>query len=356
MKTKRPTPRRLPSGNWTCRVVVDGERISVTDEDKDICQAKAIALQAGIIKQSKKETPVTLDQAIQDYLRSKSEVLSPSTIVGYDAVRKERFKGIMQRNVYSLTKKDIQIAVNQECKYVSPKTVKNAYGVVSPVLKSYGIDVSGVKLPQTVKKNRNYVQMDEIEKLIDVIRGDPCEIQILMALWLGMRRSEIMGLHWDCIDYEHKWLVIKRTLVLNQNNEYVLKDGAKNKSSQRKVNCPDYILDKLREKQGDKVDGPCFTNHPNTILKRIHMACEAAGITDTTTHGLRHTNAAVMRSLGISDAHAMERGGWNDDRTYKATYSYVFESTAEKEDNIVNEFFSQLAQNEKMATKMATKK
>lgn len=339
MKTKRPSPRKLPSGSWQCRVMVNGERISVTDEDKNICQAKAMAIQAGLIEKEDKKKPVTLNEAIQKYIQSKSEVLSPSTIVGYEAVRRERFKGIMQCDIHKLTKQDIQIAVNQECRFVSPKTIKNAYGLVRPVLKEYGVDVFGVKLPQIVKKQKGYVQSDEIEKLIDVVRGDPCEIQILLALWLGMRRSEIMGLHWDCIDYKHKWLVIKRVLVLNKDNEYVLKEGAKNRESQRKVDCPDYILDKLKEKQGDRTTGPCFTNHPNTILKRVHRACKLAGITDTTVHGLRHTNAAVMRQLGVSDAHAMERGGWTEERTYKATYSYVFESTSEREDKMVNDFF-----------------
>lgn len=344
MKTKRPTPHKLPSGRWNVQVRVGDKRISVTDDDRNICQARAIAIQAGLIENNARKDRITLHDAITDYIETKSKVLSPSTIVGYEAVQRERFAGLMQKNVYSITKKDVQIAVNQECRFVSPKTVRNAYGVVRPVLKNYGIDVSGVNLPQIIKKNSGYVQAEEISKLMGIIHEDPCEIQILLALWLGMRRSEIMGLHWDCVDYKHKWIIIRRTLVLGKDKKWVLKDGAKNRSSQRKIKCPDYILEKLKEKQGSKVDGPCFSNHPNTILKRIHRACKLAGITDTTVHGLRHTNAAVMRSLGISDAHAMERGGWNHDQTYKATYSYVFESTATSEDKTIDDFFQSKVQ------------
>lgn len=343
MKKKRPNPRKLPSGNWNCVVMVNGVRHSVTEDDPAVCQAKAMAIQAGLMEKEEKKKPITLDEAISEYIKTKSKVLSPSTITGYEAVRRERFKGLMQRNVYSITKNDVQIAVNDECALVSPKTVKNAYGVIRPALSSFGVDVSGVKLPQVVKRDRGYVQSDEIGRLIGEIRGDPCEIQILLALWLGMRRSEIMGLHWDCVDYEHGWLVIRRSLVLDKDNNYILRDGAKNRTSQRKVKCPEYILQKLKEKQGDRTSGPCFTNHPTRILKRLHLACKRTGITDSTVHGLRHTNAAVMRSLGISDAHAMERGGWSDEHTYKMTYSYVFESTSEREDRIVDDFFSERA-------------
>ena len=354
MKKKRPTPRKLPSGNWNCVVMVDGVRHSITHRDKEICQAKAMAVQSGLMQKEEKKSKITLEKAIDSYLQIKSQVLSPSTIVGYEAVKNERFKGLMQRDIYSITKKDLQFAVNQECtiksertgRFLSPKTVMNAFGLIRPVLKSYGIDASDIILPQTIKKDRGYVQADEIAKLIDVIRGDLCEVQILMALWLGMRRSEIMGLHWDCVDYKHKWLVIKRTLVLNKDKEWVLKDGAKNRSSQRKVKCPDYILDKLKEKQNGRTEGPCFTNHPNTILKRLQRACELAGVTDTTVHGLRHTNAAVMRSIGISDAHAMERGGWLQENTYKNTYSYVFESNSEREDDLIDGYFESKITNE----------
>ena len=54
MKTKRPAPRKLPSGSWNCVVTVKGQRISVTDEDCGMCQARAMAIQAGVIEKQDK--------------------------------------------------------------------------------------------------------------------------------------------------------------------------------------------------------------------------------------------------------------------------------------------------------------
>lgn len=79
---------------------------------------------------------------------------------------------------------------------------------------------------------------------------------------------------------------------------------------------------------------------PETIRKHVHAACKRAGIVDTTVHGLRHTNAAVMKTLGIDDRHAMARGGWSCESTYRKTYSYVFESNAVEADNKINTFFA----------------
>ena len=53
-----------------------------------------------------------------------------------------------------------------------------------------------------------------------------------------------------------------------------------------------------------------------------------------------------MRSIGVSDAHAMERGGWRHDQTYKNTYSYVFESTSESEDQLIDGYFISKITNE----------
>ncbi len=339
MKKKRPTPKQLPSGTWRCQVMVDGRRISVTDEDQAVCQAKAMAIQAGVMEKEEKHKAISLEKAIDAYIASKDKTLSPSTIRGYEQMKRRRFKGLMQRDIHSLTKRDIQIAVNQESQHVAPKTVANAYGLIRPVLKEYGIDVFGVKLPQRVKPKKAYLQPEEIGELLEAARLDPYEPAILMAIWLGMRRSEICGLCWDCVDEQKKTITVRRTLVMDRDNKFILREGTKNTSSQRTVPCPEYIIDKLSAMRNGRTEGRIFRINPNTLLQHIHKVCAAAGITDTTTHGLRHTNAAVMRHLGISDAHAMERGGWSEENTYKKIYSYVFESAATVEDAKIDKFF-----------------
>lgn len=338
MKTKRPTVKKLPSGRWNCQVRVNGKRISVTDDDKTVCQARAMAIQAGVIEKQDKPKAITLESAIDDYISTKSNTLSPSTIRGYEFIKKKRFKGIMKRNIHSLTKKDVQIAVNQETRYVSPKTIANAYGLVRTVLRDYGIDVFGVKLPQRQPPEKSYIQPEEIPTLIQYAAEDKYEVAILLALWLGLRRSEICGLCWDCVDFKSKTITIRRTVLINKDGECVLEDKTKTSKSRRVLPCPDYIMDRLDSMP--KKNGRIFTIHPNTLVHHIHKVCSMAGITDTTTHGLRHTNAAVMRYLGVSDAHAMERGGWTEERTYKSIYSYVFESAAKKEDELIDGFFT----------------
>lgn len=335
-----PKAVKLPSGNWRVSVMVDRQRISITAPTKREAERQAAAIKSGakVEKRGEPET-LTLTKAIDEYIKSKGVVLSPSTVRGYRTTQKHRFPGLMARDVRGITKMDVQIAVNAEAKKVSAKTVANAYGLVRPVLKECGVNAFGVRLPQVQKPVKRYLQPKDIGKLAQAVQGDSCEVPILLAVWLGLRRSEIAGLCWDCVDLENNLLHIRRAVVPDEHNKWVQKDTAKNLSSQRTVDCPDYIMDRIRELPR-RSDGRLFSMHPDTIRKHVHRACAAAGITDTTVHGLRHTNAAVMKAAGIDDRYAMERGGWSCESTYRKTYSYVFDSDKADANKAINSYFT----------------
>ena len=339
-KLTNPTPVRLPSGSWRCQVMVKGKRVSVVDPDPAKAHAKALALKAGLIESEQKEKKITVNDAIEEYTKAGAGVLSPSTIRGYDCMRRHRFQGIMSRDVHSLTRLDIQAAVSEEAKTLSPKTVSNAWGLLRSVLKDYGVNITGIKLPQKIKKKREYLSAEEIAKLIDAAVGDSCELPIVMAVWLGLRRSEIAGLCWDCVDLEKSTVTVKRTMVLDKNNKWVLKEGAKNEGSQRTVKCPEYIMGKLRA-MCDGQEGLVFKTSPETVRKHVHAICKRAGIKDTTVHGLRHANAAVMIALGVVDKYAMARNGWTSDYTFKQIYGYVFPEGADETDVLINSYFEE---------------
>ena len=335
---KVPVAKKLPSGSWRCQVMVDGRRVSVTGRTEKEAIAEAMQIKAGMQEAKKREKRVTVDEAIQGYMDAGSNVLSPATLRGYDIMRRNRFQSLMKRDVRTLTRLDIQKAVNYEAGKVAPKTVINAWGLLRPVLKDYGMVFEGIKLPQKIKKKKTYLSMDESTRLSDAAVGDDCEIQIVMAVWLGLRRSEIMGLCWDCVDLERGTIEIRRAMVPDKENKWVIKEGAKNESSQRTLKCPAYIMDKLKEIYHGQT-GRVFQGSPETLRKHVHQVCKLAGIQDTTVHGLRHANAAVMVALNVVDKYAMARNGWTSDYTFKQVYAYVFPEGAEETDDLVNSFF-----------------
>ena len=313
---KVPKAKKLPSGSWNISIMVNGQRVSVTGPTKQDVERRAMALKIGAAAPSPSGR-ITLREAIDEYIDAKS-ILSPATLRGYATIKRHRFPALMDRAVCSITKADVQRAVNDEVKVVAPKTVANAYGLVRPVLKEHGVNVFGVRLPQAVKPIKQYLQPEDIGKLVKAVEGDTC---------------------WDCVDTDSSVIHVRRAVVPGLDNKMVLKEIPKNSQSQRAVDCPAYIMDKIR--QLPRGDGAVrlFALNPNTITRHVHRACKAAGIVDTTTHGLRHTNAAVMKTLGVDDRHAMARGGWSCESTYRKTYSYVFESKKTEADAEINGYF-----------------
>lgn len=336
---KVPAAKKLPSGAWRCQIMVGGKRHSVTAPTKREAERQAAAIKSGYLAIQEKPDALTLEKAIDGYIEIKSGVLSPSTIEGYRKIQRNNFKTLMQKNINSITQKILQAAVTSEAAIYSPKTVCNAYGLVRSVLKFYGIVVGDVKLPQQRKPDRRYLQNSEIPKLLEAIDGDKCEVPILLAIWLGLRKSEILGLCWDCVDLDRGTITIRRAYVYAGAREWVLKEDTKTTASQRTIQIPEYILERFRRLPAG--DGRVFDGYdPGLPRKHLQRACDRCGITMTTLHGLRHTFAAVMLSNGVSERVVMREGGWSSSRTMREIYDYIMDDETKRAHDIRDSAFT----------------
>lgn len=339
----KPKPTLLPSGSWRCQVIIDGKRKSVTADTPEAAHAQAVAMREGFLEDQARlsKDAITLGDAIEKYVEDRRPVLSPSTVRSYLETKKNRIKDLQAMRVMDITEDDIQRSISAATRAgKSPKTIKNDITLAVAVISRYkDISTKNIKYPPKVKKEHKFLEPKEIEKLIAGCEGDPAEVPILLALWLGLRRSEILGLCWDCIDFKNRRIAIKRALVRDDKGVYAIKEYTKNESSSRSVSCPDYILDKINGLPGDRTGRLFKTNDTSFIYDSLKEICEREGITFPGVHGLRHTNASVMLSLGIVDKHAMARGGWSTDYTMKNVYQHLFSEDRESADAAINEFF-----------------
>ncbi len=88
------TAKKLPSGNYRVRVHIgNGKYKSFTAEKKaDAEYAANLYLQT--YKDKKSPSKITVGEAIDQYIESKSNILSPSTIRGYKVMRQNYLKSI----------------------------------------------------------------------------------------------------------------------------------------------------------------------------------------------------------------------------------------------------------------------
>lgn len=336
---KIPQARELPSGSWFIRVQVDGKTVSITKPTEAECVAEASALKARV-KEAGKHSGKTLTKAIDAYISDRENVLSPSTIRGYRAIQRLRFQSAMSRRIDGITSAQWQKLVNLEARQCSAKTLKNAWGFISSVI----FDATGrkitVRLPQVVANDLPYLTAEQIPTFLNAIKGNYCEIAILLGL-SSLRRSEIMAVRWEDIDLEKGCIYVHGSAVIDENGDLIQRKENKNTSSRRTV---PFLIPQLRDavEAAEKNTEFVVTCNPNTIWSCTNKACRAAGLPEIGAHGLRRSFASLAYHLGLSEEVTMRAGGWSDIHTMRKIYTKISEKDMTEQGQKYESFFANL--------------
>ena len=338
---KVPAPRKLKSGTWFIQLRLGGQSVSVTASTKlgVIHKAEVIKAEYRAGKRATVSGAVpTLRKAMAEYINSRRAVLSPSTIVGYQDIQRNRFQAYMDK---PLDRIDWQQAVNREGK--SAKTIKNALGLVRSVYKQYSVPFPEVRLPAAVKSEHPWLTPDEIKTFIAAMRGTRHEIPALLALH-SLRKSEVCALDWSDIDLDTRTIHVNGALLIDETGTWIKRDQNKTVSSNRVVRI--FIPELLEALQAveDKT-GRVVKVHPETPYRAIQAVCKANGLPQVGWHGLRHSFASLCYSLGVNEMTCMQLGGWSDYQTMRKIYTHLAESDKIKIVDQLELFFQNANQN-----------
>lgn len=333
---KVPEPRQLSSGKWN--IQLRAEKQSITEDTADLCRAKARAVRAGFIAAKKKIEDITLLDACNKYIDSRRARLTKSSANSYECIVRNNFQVLMPKKVANITDADLDAAVEIECarigrrgKRQKPKTVVNAYNFIITVLRLYNKELGkDVKLPEIP---RQIPVLVPAEKIIPVIVGTEIELPCLLAMWLSMSLSEILGLTKSKSVVGNK-LIISETLVY-VNGRPERRDGGKEKNRTRAYDIPPYIMGLINKVETDSLvtlSGPALTARFKRLLQRN-------GLPHMSFHKLRHLGASVSAYLGNPDIDTQERGGWKTDYTMKRVYLHSFSESRKQSDAKINNYF-----------------
>ena len=344
------TARKLPSGNWRCRICYTDEkgvyiRKSFTAPTKKEAQLLASQYLMDHKHDNKLENK-TLGQLTDKYIENRENLLSPSTIVGYRKIRKTAFQSIINVRVGILTKELYQAAVNEYTIGRSPKTVLSAHCLFNRVLKDNGIYVGeGVTLPQKKVKEIAIPTDDEVNNFLEKIEGTRIELLVKFAVFLGLRRSEAIAIKWKDIDYKNKTVLINKARVKNEFGEFVEKT-TKNPTSTRRLPLPLPLFEALPEK--GKAEEYIINDSPDAVYSLYKRLADKYGF-HYNYHALRHYFASIMLKLGIPDKYAKERMGHATDNMLKNVYQHLFTDKQEEFSNQLDDFFTNLSDKQNAA-------
>ena len=337
------TAKKLPSGSWRVRVyshtTPDGKKHyeSFTASTKQQAEQMANKFTNNIDRN--RTNDLTVKEAVENYIKSNENVLSPATIYGYhkDANRMESISNIRIRKI---TSKDLQSFISSlSDNGLAPKTIKNTYGLLRSALTFSGVEQNFmVHLPSTAKKSKTAPENEQIIALYENAT-DKMKIAIALAAFHSLRRGEIAALKFKDLDGNN--LYIHSDMVWGIDNKWHYKDVPKTDASNRTVYLPDALVALIGNGSPEEY---ILGINPNTIGENFRRLKKKLDI-DITFHDLRHYFASLSVILGIPDIYTAQLGGWkNNSSVLKEVYQNNIVSMSKNYAQKISEQYESMTQ------------
>jgi integrase len=340
--------KKLPSGNWRVNLYIgkeNGKRVykSFTSPTRAEAEYEASKYRAGV-KERSIPLNMSLGEAMDKYIEMKSNVLSPTTIREYKRCRNNDFKSIINEKLSNITQELIQISINELAAGHSPKLVRNAHGFLSAVFKVYNpYFILNTTLPQ--KKN-NEIQIpseSEVTKMLIYVKDTVMEIPLYLAAVCGLRRSDICGLKWDCINLKKQTIRIKQARVKGEKNQ-VFDKGTKSRAGERTIRIYPFVIDVLSKEKNK--DGYVTSLSGDAIYDRYDDILRNLNIQHYRFHDLRHYVASVMLSLNIPKKYIADYLGHETENMIDRVYGHIMKEKKSEVEDQLETYYTNLMQHE----------
>ena len=332
---------RLPSGSYRARVHLGGGKYkSITGKDKKDVQLKAAQIEAEVEQKIEDENKhLTLAEAMKSYCEIKRNVISPTSYREYLRKAETAFPVLRDLMLDELTQANIQSAINSAAAELSPKSVRDLHGFLSAVLKQYRPDfVLHTTLPQPAPSNIQIPSSETVAKLIEAAEDTPMELPIILAALCGMRKSEILGLKWQDINFDTNTMRISEARVIDSKGELVSK-GTKTVAGTRTIRLLPQVREALLKLKKDS--GYVIELTPAGLSRRYQTlqkyACPGEHYR---FHDLRHYAISVMLSLNIPKKYIADYVGHENENMIDQVYGHIMRERKNEVEDILADYYS----------------
>lgn len=318
-----------------------------------------------LLHQARKEFVVELpvpteDQSFHAYLEQWVEIAKSTiqintyatyvSLLNASIIPYFRKKDIKLRD---LKPKDIQDFYTNQLRRVKASTVIHYHAIIHKALK-YAVKIDLIPVNPASKLERprqdrfvgSFYDSEEVNQLFEITKGTKMEIPVLFGAFYGLRRSEIVGLRWESIDFKNDVFVINHTVVtFNLDGKHVIhaSDTTKTKSSMRSLPLIPFIKEKLlaiKEEQefNRKLCGNSYNTEyleyvcvnelgerlrPGYITTTFPKILEEYGMRRIRFHDLRHSCASLLLANNVPMKQIQDWLGHSDFSTTANIYAHL---------------------------------
>lgn len=263
-----------------------------------------------------------------------------------------------------------RICTTDSQKSLSPGTVIHYHANIHKALK-YAVKMDlipfnpadKVERPKKQRYIADYYRQEELERLLEAPKDHPYSLLIQMTAFYGLRRSEVLGLKWDAIDFERDTITIKHIVTnakIDGKCEILCADRAKTKSSLRSLPLVSNIREKLlalreQQKENRRVCGNCYSKkydgyvfvdamgnifNPRSVTANFSKLLEQNGLRHIRFHDLRHTFASILINQDVPLLNVSTFLGHSDLSTTANIYAHLDKSKKQESADVISSIFN----------------
>ena len=326
--------RKRPDGRWEARYSLGfdprtGKQIqkSIYGKTQKEVQQKLTKTLAEINDGTYVEpSKVLLGDWLDSWLRDYTGNLKPATKSSYEEHIRVHVKPYLGTvTLADLSAQKIQRAYKllQTERHLCPKSIKNIHGVfhkaISQAIKLGYLranPLDAVILPRVEKTQVHAMEDSDMIAFLDAIKGHPYERILFVTVFTGMRQGEVLGLTWDCVDFERSTLLVNKQHNRAKGEKEYHFSSLKNERV-RMLTVAEDVMDVLREQkawqeQQARALGSAFQNPDNLVFtnefgrfvanqavyRNYKSIMKKIGLEDMKFHDLRHTFAVNSLKAG----------------------------------------------------------
>ena len=293
--------------------------------------------QRGILPTARPQTVgAFLNRWLEDSVRGR---VRPTTEAHYRLVVRHLVDGLGTIDLEKLKPDDVQHYLRSKEGHLAGRTISHHRAVLRAALNQavewellYRNPATHVRLPKIDAKPSRFLTPGEAAAVLAAFRGDRLEALYSVALALGLRQGEALGLQWDDVDFEHRQLHVRRQLQRLHGVSSLV--PVKTDQSRRTLTMPAIVVAALQEHRQRQLDegivqGLVFCRRDGRPLVNSNVThafqekLRRAGLESMRFHDLRHSCASLLLAQGVPARVIMETLGHATINTTMNIYGHV---------------------------------
>lgn len=213
----------------------------------------------------------------------------------------------------------------------------------------------GERAPKSTKAEMEILKDDEVASVVEKLRGRAIFPKVVISLFMGLRRGEVLALRWSCINFATKTLSVREAVEETKGAGLRIKPP-KTAAGVRDLVMPTVVIDALQEHwretlelhlalglgrpAGDALvfarllDRGCQS--PNVYTGDWRSAVLALKLPDVSLHALRHSHASMLISANVDIVEVSRRLGHADPSVTLRTYAHLYRRDDSRSADAIN--------------------